>query len=254
RVSHEGAGWSRPADPHRWQARNGDAARRDRAGEHRVDRGLQGERASQPLSGQEGGLRGDIRCIGTPEGDRRAPGRLRDDENGTGSRRQAVDPCADEKRGAGSHEPAPRSSWIDRSTQFRAIVTGPFVVCTRIGFPPPPSGMLSSRVIRPDTVTGMSVRIGPLTVPTSSDAAYVSGTVSRTAPLRVSASSPTPSQALPASRTLSDPFRVCARTSPAMSEIASEPFHVSRSSLPETALTPRLPLCALRSRSKRWGT
>ena len=55
--------------------------------------------------------------------------------------------------------------------QFREIVTGPFVVCTRIGFPPPPSGMFSSREMRPETVTGMSVRIGPFTVPTSSEAA-----------------------------------------------------------------------------------
>ena len=110
---------------------------------------------------------------------------LRDDEDGEGASADSRRNAANEKRGAGcasrrlvfsrstSRRPDAfnRSARRRRSTQFREIVTGPLVVCTRIGFPPPPSGMFSSREIRPETVTGMSVRIGPLTVPTSSEAA-----------------------------------------------------------------------------------
>jgi hypothetical protein len=121
-------------------------------------------------------------------------------------------------------------------------------------FPPPLSGRLSRREMRPCTVTGKSVWIDPFTVPVSSWAAKLSGTASRTDPFCVSASSPDPSQPVPASITLSEPFWVRAWTSPPTSVSATEPLVVRRSSRPDTPSTPSAPLVASRERSNLRGT
>jgi hypothetical protein len=64
--------------------------------------------------------------------------------------------------------------WLARASAPGAldleIVTEPVVVVTRNGAPPPPSGRVRSREIRPRRVTGKSVRSEPFTVCVSSRA------------------------------------------------------------------------------------
>src|SRR5260221_10892600 len=62
-----------------------------------------------------------------------------------------------------------------------------------------------------------------------------------TDPFCVTASSPRPSHLVPARRTLTEPFCVCARTSPPTSTRFTEPFVVRSSMRPVTPLTPSDP-------------